>query len=164
MADPVVVDTNVLAVAEGLNDEASLECVAACIRLARRIQEGQICVVVDEDGEILSEYLRNVGGGHSGLGVKLARRFRQRRHMACRQVSITPLHEPVGSFEEVPEPLRDFDDDDQKFLAVAKAGAGAPQIYVALDQEWWCRRADLVAAGFDIQFLCSDDLLDVECP
>jgi hypothetical protein len=161
----IVVDTNVLAVSEGRHDGASDACVAACATLARRIQEGRATVVVDEADEILTEYLRVLGqDGSSGIGVKLARRLRQRKYddAVCRRVPITPIECPPGSYEEVPEGLRDFDLDDQKFLAVARADRESPPLFAGIDQEWWRRRADLAAAGFDIQFPCSDDLLDLD--
>lgn len=165
MADPVVVDTNVLVISEGMNGEASDHCVAACVRLVRRIQEGELLIVVDELDEILSEYLGALGGGSSGVGAKVAKRLRSRAYDAsvCRRVAITPIEEPPGSYEEVPDFVRDFDNDDQKFLAVAKADPERPLIYAGLDRAWWCRRTDLTDAGFDVQFPCSDDLHNTDC-
>jgi len=162
----IVLDTNVLAISEGLNENASEECVDACRRLAIRIQEGKALLIVDDADEIIVEYLRVLQAKKtSGVGVKLARILRQRKYSpdVCRRVPITALDDPPGSYSEVPEALRDFDNDDQKFLAVAKADSASPQIYAGLDEEWWCRSAELAAAGFDIQFPCSEDLLDIEC-
>lgn len=166
MTPAIVVDSNVLAIAEGRNEQASEDCVAACIRLAARIQSRQAVVVVDELGEIFEEYFGALEGAtSSGIGIKVARMLRQRRYdpSICRQVQITPIQTPPGSYEEVPESVRDFDPDDQKFLAVAKADLEHPKIYAGLDEEWWCRAADLASAGFDIQFICGEDLMDTEC-
>lgn len=152
----VVVDTNVLAVAEGLHDGASDACQAACIELVKRLAEGLV-LAVDLSDEIVNEYLGVLKtAGTSGLATKFVRRiYRLRRNPAiCRQVSITPIDAPPGSYEEVPESLRDFDTDDQKFIAVAAAEGSGPQIYTAVDGEWWARRRDFVDAGVDVQFTC----------
>jgi hypothetical protein len=161
VAHCVVVDTNVLAVAEGLNVDASEECVLACVQLCRRIAEGQR-VGVDESDAILQEYVETLKiAPSSGIAKKLASRLWRTRYddRACRRVPITPLDHPPGSYEEVPEALRDFDTDDQKFFAVAVAEECAPQLFQALDGEWWARRVDLAACALDVQFLCVTDML-----
>lgn len=157
----VVIDTNVLAVADAMHGGASNECKLACVRLLRRILEGQP-LAVDADDAILAEYigaLRSSKG--SGLGQKLARFLWRRRHdpSICHRLSITPLDAPAGSYAEVPAALRNFDRDDQKFLAVALAEGRRPPIFQALDNEWWRRRSDLAANGLDVQFLCVVDIL-----
>jgi hypothetical protein len=113
---PLVVDTNVLAIAEGMNDAASADCVAACKGLVLRIDEGYR-ILVDEGDEILAEYLGTLShAGTSGLAARLAEvlwrtRFGGER---CDKVAITPIDTPPGSYDEVPIALRDFDIDDQK--------------------------------------------------
>jgi hypothetical protein len=160
-----VVDTNVLAVAEGLYDGASDECVAACSRLARQIQEGKILVAVDSEqsGEVvLREYLDALNDKRqAGVGSKLAVRLWRMRHDSnvCRKVDITTVPD-TSSYEEVPADLRDFDTDDHKWIAVASADDENPPIYQAHDREWWERREDFVRNGIDVQFLCASDLVD----
>jgi hypothetical protein len=159
----IVVDTNVLAISERLHEGASDGCVNSCVELARQIHEGEAIVLMDDKDEILLEYLRYLSGKKtSGIGVKIAQRLRTRKHDAtvCRQVAITPLDD--GTYEEVPELLRDFDKDDQKFLAVAQASNVRPKIYAGLDGEWWQRSDDFVDAGFDVQFRCSSDLIALD--
>jgi hypothetical protein len=156
----VVVDTNVLAVAEGLHEGASEACLAACIALAREI-EGGLPVAVDSGDEILNEYFGTLRHSkRSGLGKKLALHlYRQRGNTdICHKVDVHALDAPPGSFQEVPVGLRDFDVDDQKFIAVAAAEPCRPQIHTAVDGEWWDRRQDFVAAGIDVQFACPGDL------
>lgn len=163
MTPEIVVDTNVLAISERLHDGASDGCINSCVELAKQIHEGKAVVLMDDRNEILLEYLRYLDGKKtSGVGVKIAQMLRSRKHdtAVCRQVSITPLED--GSYEEVPESLRDFDKDDQKFLAVAQASAVRPKIYAGLDGEWWRRSGDFVDAGFDVQFRCSSDLMALE--
>jgi hypothetical protein len=158
----IVVDTGVLAVADGLHPGASDECRAACVAIARRVQAG-VTVGVDTSDLILSEYLRVLGReDRDGLGTKLAISLWRRRYDedVCRRVDITPTEDPPGSFEEVPTSLRDFDNDDQMYFAVVFADGSGLQIYEALDGEWWDRRADLSAAGLDVQFICAADFLE----
>jgi hypothetical protein len=157
----VVVDTNVFAVAERLHTGASEECVLACVRLVRQIADGQR-VAADSADAILREYLGTLDTlKASGIAAKLATRLWRMRHDAavCHLTDITPIDDPPGAFAEVPPSLQDFDVDDQKFIAVACAVGTTPPIYAALDGEWWERRVDFVAAGVDVQFLCSVDFL-----
>lgn len=166
MTPEIVVDTNVLAISERLEGGASDACVNACVQLAERITEGRAVVVVDDAGEILTEYLSALEQGKTGgVGVKLARLLRQRSGMpdVCKNVKINRLPDNSGSYFEVPESLRDFDVDDQKFLAAAKAADSSPKLFAGLDEEWWCRSADLATEGFDVQFVCHDDLLNIDC-
>jgi len=155
----VVVDTNVWAVAEMMHEDASDRCVAACLDVLAEVERGLI-LVVDDGDRILSECLSTLRGAKtSGLAVRLMTRIWRNRHSSavCGMVAITPLPQ-AESFEEVPVGLRDFDGDDHKFLAVAAAHGERPPVYQALDTEWWDRRVDFVAAGLDVQFLCSTDL------
>ncbi len=144
-----------------MHDGASDECVLACVRLVRRVSYGQT-VAVDAGDAILAEYIGTLRSSKkSGVGRKLALFLWHRRHdgKTCHKLPITPLNEPAGSFAEVPTTLRDFDTDDQKFLAVAAAESRTPPIFQALDDEWWRRRPDFAANGLDVQFLCVADVL-----
>ena len=155
-----IIDTNVWAIAEGMHGGASDRCVAACLSLLNEVERGSP-LAVDTKDEILAEYVSTLDkAGTSGLAVKLAKKLWRTRGdpATCVQVPITPIQDPEGSYAEVPEHVRDFDSDDQKFLAVAAAEGGNPPLFVGLDGEWWERRGDLTAAGFDIQFVCPTDL------
>lgn len=162
MTTEAVVDTNVLAISEKLHDGASDGCLKSCVELARQIHDGQIVVLLDDADEILLEYLRYLASEKSSsVGTKIAQLLRTRKYdsRVCRRVTITRSPNNSGAYDEVPEALRDFDTDDQKFLAVAKASDVNPKIYAGLDGEWWDRSADLLNAGFDVQFRCSSDLI-----
>lgn len=158
----IVVDTNVLAVAEGLNDEATDHCRQACVRIAQQVRGGQL-IAVDADDLIVREYIRVLKKADtSGVGTKLAQTLFRQRHdpQVCRRVQVTPADEPPGSFEEVPAKLRDFDIDDHVFIAVAAADGRGTQVLQALDEEWWDRKQDFADSGIDVQFLCIADLMD----
>lgn len=160
-ASCIVMDTNVLAVAEGLYDGASDACRLACVDLVRLVEGGQP-VALDSGDEIVREYLGALKTSRTaGLGVKVAQRlYRLRRNPAvCHLVDVTPIAGSTATFEEVPQSLRDFDADDKKFIAVAAAETCEPQIYTAVDAEWWERRQDFARAGLDVQFPCAGDFL-----
>jgi hypothetical protein len=155
------VDTNVFCVAEGMHNRASAACVDACTNLLLRIENGAP-LLVDLGDEIFNEYVGTMRNAKtSGLAVKLVLRLFRTRHggVGCRQVQITPSDEPPGSYDEVPPTLRDFDIDDQKFIAVAAAVGGASPIVAGLDGEWWARQADFAPSGLNVQFPCMADLL-----
>jgi hypothetical protein len=161
----IVIDTNVFAVSEDLHPGAAEASIAACVRLAARVQAGDLVVALDTTDEILAEYLRTLKQKRSsGLAVKLARRLQQRKHDPdiCRQIAITPLSDHSGSYEEVPAAIRDIDSDDQKFFAVASAAPDNPQVFAGLDFEWWQRKEDLSSVGLDIQFVCADQLFEIQ--
>jgi hypothetical protein len=157
----IVVDTNVLAVAEGIHPTASDECRMHCIKVANQIQKGQT-VSVDADDLIIGEYLKVLKDSPaSGVGKKLALFLSRRRWDAsvCRKVPITQ-GTPPSRFNEVPSALTDIDEDDHMFIAVAAADDAV--ILQALDNEWWERKADFAACKLDVQFLCAADLLSRE--
>ncbi|HEU4702641.1 MAG TPA: hypothetical protein VFS37_09180 [Conexibacter sp.] len=162
----VVVDTNVLAVAQDMHGDASDACRAACAALIGRIQEGRYIVALDTEtsGEaILAEYIKRLRGtGQSGISTKLVQKLiRNKRNASlCRPVEITPSGANSGSYDEIPAALRDFDNDDHKWFAVAVAEGNRPRIYQALDQAWWRRRHDIADARIDVGFLCELDLPD----
>jgi hypothetical protein len=158
----IVVDTNVLAIAEGLNDDACDLCRSACFAIARMVKEGVI-VTLDAGDLIVTEYMRVLGASKTdGVGRKLAHRiYRLRKSgVVCHMVKLTPTESPAASFEEVPPLLRDFDEDDQKFVAVAASDGVA--IYAGLDGEWWDRQEDFAASGISVQFPCSMQLMERE--
>lgn len=158
---PCVVDTNVFAIAAEMTPTATEECVAACSRVLVRVTDGYP-LLVDAGDEILEEYVSTLAtASKSGLATKLVLHLYRTRNgnPACRKVGITPIDDPVGSYSEVPVALRDFDLDDQKFIAVASSGGGTSPIIAGLDGEWWERRADFAANAIDVQFPCIADLM-----
>ena len=133
----------------------------ACSDVLLRIEAGYR-VLVDSSDEILTEYVATLrSAGTSGLAVKLANRLYRTRFggQGCEMIEITPSDPPPGTYEEVPAPLRDFDIDDHKFIAVAASAGGISPIVAGVDGEWWDRQADFTANGLSVQFPCMADFM-----
>lgn len=156
-----VVDTNVLLVANDQHEDASADCVACCVELIVQLSRSGT-VVIDDDWRILSEYLhkldsrcRQPGPGDAFLKWLLQRRANP-RHVV--EVSVTETAQDW--FVEFPgEDLqRDFDPPDRKFIAVAAADEGNPQVVQATDCKWlrWWRR--LEEGGIETRFICPKDV------
>ena len=119
----VVIDRNVLAVANRLADHADCDCVAACIeRLLRAQREHR--VVVDEGGLIIDEYRHHCTPGNpqrTGDQFLLWLWRVQATPDRCRRVPLTPTGDDRRPFAEFPDDARlaDFHTDDHKYVAAA---------------------------------------------
>jgi hypothetical protein len=156
----VVIDTNVWAIAEGMHQDASDQCVAACLALLRQVAGG-LLLAVDDGDEVLTECISVLQTAKtSGFAKKLITRIWHTRWDAkvCKRVPITACAEPPPSYDEIPPSLHNFDADDQKFLAVALCEGNKPLLFAGLDGEWWDRQADLQLADLNVQFVCPADL------
>ena len=56
MTDRIVVDTNVLVVANGNNEQADPECELACIEMLQEAKSGKQVVLLDASNLIMDEY------------------------------------------------------------------------------------------------------------
>ena len=156
----VVVDTNVILVANDSHAEVSPECVLECVeRLSRVMESGSIAI--DDGHRILGEYLHKTSPGNGkGVGDIFVKWVLANMGNAQR-VQQVPLHElnadqfaefPAGPLEAV------FDLSDRKFAAVANAHPAKPPIWQAADCKWLDWWPELKAHGVDVMFLCSDDV------
>ena len=151
-------DTNVAVVANGQADQAGPECVAACVRALRQIQEARRLLL--HDGYlIIEEYRDNLSAsGQPGPGdaffLWLWNNQANQRH--CRTVPIT--EDPDRGFEQFPDDprLASFDSSDRKFVAVALASGTNPTVLNASDTDWWRHRTELRRHGVEIDFLCPE--------
>lgn len=159
---PLVIDTNVVAVANRLAGQASLECEAACARTLLDAEQNEV-VCVDDGHRILREYGGSANeDGEPGIGdhfyLWLLRNLRNSAH--CELVAITQV---IGSadgcdFVEFPiDPaLAKFDRSDRKFVSVCCTSALNPTILNAVDSDWWHYQEALAANGVLIAFLCGE--------
>jgi len=160
---PVVVDTNVPVVANGQSEQASEECVMACVeRLREVVQRGR--VVLDNQWLILQEYIGNLRSeGQPGVGDGFLRWVLENQaSRRCVWVSITPITSNGMNFAEFPNDpaLEAFDPSDRKFVAVAVASEEMAPILQATDAKWWDFREVLSRHGVEVDFLCADYISD----
>lgn len=155
----VVVDTNVAAVAQGLAPQADQACIDTCVdRLADLVSSGGL--LLDDQDAVVLEYLQVLGhASRPGVGRAFARWAWDNRFDASRVTRVTIRErDAVGwrRYEEFPDldTLKNFDRDDQKFVAVARASGENPPILNAVDSDWWEHRTALADAGVRVEFIC----------
>ena len=156
-----VVDTNVVATAEGLHDNAS----ATCQRMSAEALQTMMAhghLFLDAAGEIVDEYLDAVGKGQPGAGGAFVRWVLRHEWAAARvsRVAITPRTGGPTGFVELPRPMSGvrYDPSDEKFLAVSAAHPDRPSVLQACDSKWWGWQKSLAACGVKIHFLCPDEI------
>lgn len=153
----VVIDTNVLVVANRRHAPASDACIGACIdALVTAREDG---VTIDDGQRVLDEYRQHASfAGQPGAGDAFFKWLwdHQADGRCCERVAITD-HAGRGFTEFPADPaLQGFDASDRKFVAVALASARHPQVLNASDTDWWQFRAALEAHALEIRFLCPD--------
>lgn len=158
-SDPVVVDTNVPLMANGKGPFGTA-CRAACARSLQEVMESST-LVLDSGYRILKEYgnkLSSTGQPGPGDAFRKWALTNLANPDRCTQIPITET--PDGSFVEFPEhpELADFDEDDHKFLAVASAHPGDPEILQATDAKWWGFRKAFEETGIQVRFLCPEEI------
>lgn len=157
----VVIDTNVLHVANNNAEQAGPTCVLNVIGRLEKVRTSNR-TALDDSGFILQEYLdqRFQFSGQPGVGDAFFKWLfeNQTNEAVCEVVSVTPLDEEGKEFEEFPDDpaLDDFDRSDRKFVAVALASSNAPPILNAVDSDWWNFREALAANRIQVDFMCPD--------
>ncbi len=159
-----MVDTNVLMVANRRAEQASPQCVRACIQLLREIEDDGV-IVIDDNWRILREYRATLSPwDQHEVGNRFLRWIWNQRKSPdrCEQVHLTPRGDANNEFEQFPvDPdLRRFDPSDHKFVAVARASAHQPPIVNATDTDWWHYREILERHDVRVEFLCPDLMAD----
>ena len=154
MTDRLVVDTNVLVVANGRDKTpADLECEFACVEMLERATSGKQIVLIDAPNLIMDEYSRHCSySGSPGVGDMFFKFLHDHQYSAKNviRVSIQKTSDADGGFANLPP--NNFDRDDRKFLAVAKAGDG--RVVNATDSDW-SEHADFIdSIGVQVLELC----------
>ena len=160
----VIVDTNVILVANGQHAEVSAGCVLACAaRLQAIMARGR--VALDDAFRVLEEYQHKTSprAGKRAGDVFVKWVLRNRTNPArCDEVPL--VEHPTRGFESFPddERLRSFDRSDRKFVAVALAHPEVPPIAQAADSKWLGWAPALRAHGVAVDFLCPEDISGFE--
>ena len=152
-----VVDTNVLLVANGVNEKANDQPEAACrlsaIDLLTEIS-AQRALVLDGGGEILDEYRKKCKfSGQPGVGDRF---FRWAHQNAASLTAVGLTAHPDRRFAEFPSDpaLASFDWDDRVFVAVAITGPKPNRIVNAVDSDYRIHQHALQQAGITVEELC----------
>ena len=157
----IVIDSNVLLVADGKHPQASAACRARCIRRLEQIRADS-CVVLDEQHLLLNEYQHRLSPGTArGAGSEfvdwLLHHQDDTRHVQWVRLNVLAENDyaefPDEALSEV------FDPSDRKFVAVANAHPEKPPILQASDCKWLDWWPQLAANGIAVEFVCPDDVL-----
>lgn len=154
----VVIDTNVLLVANGKHKDVSAECQIECIKWLDKIKNHGV-VVIDDGYRILGEYLHKTkpnqpkGVGDTFLKLLLQR---QANNKYVEAVNING----TDKFKEFPDAvLQDaFDPPDRKFVAVANTHVEKPPILQAADCKWLDWWQALNQHDVKVEFICKKDV------
>jgi hypothetical protein len=156
----LVIDTNVILVANRQHAGVSEACIAACVRrLSDVIAVGR--VAIDEGYRILGEYQNKTSPqvGKRPGDVFLKWLLRHNANPArCDPVAL--LEHAERGFESFPNDARltRFDPPDRKFVAVAAGHRGKPPIAQAADSKWLRWAPALQDHGITVDFVCPSDL------
>ena len=155
----VVVDTNVLLVANGQHPDISEECIQSCVERLLALQRDGV-VVIDDAFHILGEYQHKTSlSPPKGVGdvfLKwLLRHAGDPRHVEL--VSITETEPEHFAEFPCPELQKRFDAPDRKFPAVSYSHPDKPPIWQAADSKWLDWWPALAEYGVRVEFLCPDD-------
>ena len=171
--DAVIVDTNIIVIADNTDDDERKDCRERCQDRLRQILDQQILdqretVVVDDGWRIFGEYEQHVDPNtRKGIGAIFVKTLMQnlKNPEICTTVHITPLAGNGTDFEEFPnadEALTGFHKKDRKFIAVALAHQRdteqTPTILLAIDRGWLQFMDALENHGVSVDLICEDDM------
>ena len=169
--DAVIVDTNVIVIADNTDDDEREDCRERCQdRLQQILDQCERCerVIIDDRWRIFEEYKHHVDPNtRKGIGAIFVKTLMQNLENPeiCTTVHITPLAGNGTDFEEFPnadEALTGFHKKDRKFIAVALAhqrdAEQTPTILLAIDRGWLQFMDALENHGVSVDLICEDDM------
>jgi hypothetical protein len=153
----VIIDTNIMVVANRQNDLVTSSCMDACIQFLIHARASHT-VLMDAGDEIRAEYANALKMGRPAeLGAQfLMHIYREQGNpQHVRFVGLSKL--PDGSFSDFPtaSELAGFDHSDRKFAVLGKT-TGIP-VSNATDSDWVEHLNALVAHGVAVHFVCGCD-------
>ncbi|GMT48710.1 MAG: hypothetical protein IEMM0008_0249 [bacterium] len=156
----VVVDTNVLVVANEKSDHVDLSCIMSCIKILKQVINEKI-VAIDSIGLIFEEYHKHASlSGEPGLGDQFYKWLHENQGYSkhCELFNITRINDDLTRFKEFPDDpdLAQFDPSDKKFVAVVLASKNNPSILNATDSGWRKFKDPLEKHGIRIEFVCNN--------
>ena len=163
----VIVDTNVIVIANDTVDDKRKECREHCQRRLKQILFQHEKVVLDDKWRILNEYKPYVDlKTQKEIGDVFVKTLLQNSSNPeiCTMVHITSLAGNGTDFEEFPtdHALSGFDPDDKKFIAVALAHkretGKTPTILLAIDRGWLRFMDVLENHEVSVDLICEEDM------
>lgn len=165
--DTVIVDTNVIVIANDTDDKRK-DCRDRCQNRLQQIRAQRETVILDDGWRIFEEYERYVKPNtRKRTGDLFVKRLLQNlgNPDICKMVHITPSAGNGNDFAEFPnedEALRNFHKKDRKFIAVALAHQRdfeeTPSILLAIDRGWLPFTDALASHGVNIDLICEADI------
>ena len=165
--DAVIVDTNVIVIANDTDDKRA-DCRDRCQARLKQIRDQRETVILDDRWRIFGEYRDNTHPNTGkGIGDLFVKRLLQNlgNPEICKMVHITPLAGNGNDFEEFPnddEALVGFHKKDRKFISVALAHqrdfGETPTILLAIDREWLQFMDAFASHGVSVDLICEEDI------
>lgn len=150
-----VIDTNVAIVANGAEDDVTIECRLAAVQLLVKAVENGV-IFLDSGREIQEQYRTYLSPkGAPGVGDRFYREVLNSHPDRIARIDLPKRAD--GQFQDLPQPIIDagFDPSDRVFAAVAiKARA---TVYNAVDTDWLLHQGVIEANGIKVTFLCGCD-------
>lgn len=160
----VVIDTNVLLVADGQGGQMSEACQIECVNRLERVRSDEQ-VVLDHTWLILGEYKNKLNAnGVPSAGNAFLKWLLQTQGKSVYWVTLTSKDSAQTKFDEFPldEALEAaFDPADRKFVAAANACPECNCILEAADTKWLEWEANLAAHHISVEFLCRRELQEI---
>ena len=156
----VVIDTNVILVANRQHPDVSEACVRACARQLNEVMKSG-CVAIDDGFRIIREYLNKTSpNGEKRAGNVFVKWLLQAKSTAGKCDQVRLVEHAERGFESFPDDARlaSFDTPDRKFVAVAAAHAKKPPILQAADSKWLDCEPALRDHGIAVDFVCPTDI------
>ena len=155
----VVIDTNVLLVANQQHSDVSAECVANCIERLQAIQSTGV-VVIDDGFIILGEYQNKTSiNPPRGVGDVFLEWLVRNMGNAQRVEMVSVTQTAIDFYAEFPDQAlqAEFDPPDRIFPTVANVHPDKPSIWQAADCKWIDWWPALAEHGIKVEFLCAAD-------
>ncbi|QEY59200.1 hypothetical protein FXF61_08485 [Pseudomonas sp. C27(2019)] len=155
----VVIDTNVLLVANQQHSDVSAECVAHCIERLQALQSTGV-VVIDDGFIILAEYQNKTRiNPPRGVGDVFLKWLLRNMGNAQRVEMVSVTQTAIDCYAEFPDQAlqAEFDPPDRIFPAVANAHPDKPIIWQAADCKWIDWWPTLAEHAIKVEFLCAAD-------
>ncbi len=155
----VVIDTNVLLVAEGKHSDVSTDCVRACVERLEAVRRSET-VVLDDSYRVLREYQHKLSANRGKRAGSAFLKWLMQHQRTSRVAYVTLTEHAKDCFKEFPVAGLEasFDPPDRKFPAVANAHPSKPPVLQAVDCKWLRWWHELADAGVKIEFLCPEDI------